>query len=520
MSHTSTSASRRLPTSSLPRAAASSRHPAVSAWRFLLDRVPIWMLGLGIALTVLLGLVGFSLSSYRQNHAPLALFAYALTPIQLRECSQRLSAWNVEHTSNTDGNNLLLAPEQRLAVLHRLSQEGYPHRDNSGDKSGMLVSTSMDKLRQEKATLEDGLASSLRSMQGIQSATVRIATPESEFTDLRPTASVILELQPGYRMNRAQAQSVSRFVAAAVPGLSPEAVETVDSAGRTLTVHQDQPEDDFQMEVQRQVEAHLQDKAQLALDKAFGPGAASVNLAVELDFSQFEIKQNIVGKPGEGGSVTVDQTKMEFYGNGKEPSAQAEDQELAPPPTEKRKYSQVVAGHRIDPTKVNTWRIEKLPRKTRLSCSVSLTLAGQKEKAEKIVRGAICLTEERGDEIFVVDVPATNNVTADAGIIRNHSSAPPIPPAPSNPLPLLGLGVLVASLAGAAGVVVLGTRRAFRTRPELKTAPLSGTMSLQDLTPPSSGADVTAVSSLDQLSRLAQRHPQETARWLRETYNS
>src|ERR671933_2877666 len=86
--------------------------------------------------------------------------------------------------------------------------------------------------------LENELARSITQMDAIESARVHLVMPqESLFAAQQKdtTASVILKLKPGKRLDNAQARSISNLVAGSVEGLKPANLTIVDVNGNTLT---------------------------------------------------------------------------------------------------------------------------------------------------------------------------------------------------------------------------------------------------------------------------------------------
>ncbi|MDX2084812.1 MAG: flagellar basal-body MS-ring/collar protein FliF [Candidatus Melainabacteria bacterium] len=83
----------------------------------------------------------------------------------------------------------------------------------------------------------DSIGAVLRTMRGIKNAQVLVAQPEeSVFTDNEEPvrASVMLMVEPGFRLQPEQVKTVKNLVSHAVPGLSPDNVAIADSNGNAL----------------------------------------------------------------------------------------------------------------------------------------------------------------------------------------------------------------------------------------------------------------------------------------------
>src|SRR6185503_19619567 len=85
--------------------------------------------------------------------------------------------------------------------------------------------------------LQDDLARTIMSIDGIASAKVQLALPqESVFARDRDEtkASVFLALRPGHRLGDAEIAGIANFVAWSVPNLAPDNVSLIDESGRPL----------------------------------------------------------------------------------------------------------------------------------------------------------------------------------------------------------------------------------------------------------------------------------------------
>src|ERR1700716_613508 len=86
--------------------------------------------------------------------------------------------------------------------------------------------------------LENELARSIDQMAAVDSSRVHLVMPQQTlFTSQQKdtTASVMLKLKPGRRLDSAQALSLTNLVASSVEGLKPQNLTIVDVNGNTLT---------------------------------------------------------------------------------------------------------------------------------------------------------------------------------------------------------------------------------------------------------------------------------------------
>jgi flagellar M-ring protein FliF len=105
------------------------------------------------------------------------------------------------------------------------------------------------------------------------------------------TASVMLKLKPGRRLDSAQSRSISNLIAGSVEGLKPQNLTIVDINGNTLT-----PDDtgnltglsSKQLEAQRSYESTTEHNLQAMLDRVLGGGKANVRVSALMNWDQTE----------------------------------------------------------------------------------------------------------------------------------------------------------------------------------------------------------------------------------------
>jgi flagellar M-ring protein FliF len=468
-----------------------------------------------VAVTAALGI-----RHHQQSQENVALFAYPLTSLQLQECSQRLSQLGIEHQPNSEQTNLMVSPQRRLSLLSQLSLEGLPHED-SIKPSTPFTASRREQLLKSQAELQMRLAGSLRSLQGIEQASVQLAIPESTLgEEQHPSASVLLKLRSGYEMNRTQAQGVARFVAAAVPELRAADVTVLDDTGRELSSQEGGALGDVQLELQKQFDVYLSGKAQRMLDLAYGRGGALAIVNVQLDFSQIEVKRTDVGRPGQGEVLQVVQKVDERYENHNSSSLLGDSDE---PPKDGKKYAKESIAERHKADEAFTWTVHRLPRLDRLTCSVLIEDKGQEATALSLVQGAIGFDAGRGDSILVKCVPLSRA----SGALKDIAPAPQSEELAQSPswMPIVGLAGALA-LLGVGGICWLGQRQLKREqkRQELSLAGVAPPTDLADLSRGKSGQwtrdTQTQPQVLLRLEELARQQPHKTVSKLRTYIDS
>src|SRR5713226_3567081 len=142
--------------------------------------------------------------------------------------------------------------------------------------------------------LENELARSIDQMAAVESSRVHLVMPQQTlFTTQQKdtTASVMLKLKPGRRLDSAQSRSISNLVAGSVEGLKTQNLNIVDVNGNTLTP--DNGGDltglsSKQLDAQRTYEATTEHNLQAMLDRVLGSGKANVRVSALLNWDQTE----------------------------------------------------------------------------------------------------------------------------------------------------------------------------------------------------------------------------------------
>jgi len=142
----------------------------------------------------------------------------------------------------SDGGNAILVPAERIHDLRlKLAQQGLPRAGNVGfellENQKLGTSQFVEQVNYQRS-LEGELANSVQSLAAVASARVHLALPKpSVFVrdQQKPTASVLLNLQPGRALDPAQVSAIVHLVASSIPELTPANVTVVDQNGTLLS---------------------------------------------------------------------------------------------------------------------------------------------------------------------------------------------------------------------------------------------------------------------------------------------
>ncbi len=194
----------------------------------------------------------------------------------------------------TNGGRTVTVPSKMVDELRiKLSQDGLPKNEGEGleilDKSPLGMSDFSQKVGYQRA-IQGELSRTISALENVQSARVHLVFPEeSPFLDSQDgaRASVMLTLRPGASIDQRQLSGIVHLVSGAVKDLKAENVSVLDSQGRLLAGGRSKDgvysQGNELLELQRDAERYLEEKATSLLDGFLGVGKAIVRTRVEMD---------------------------------------------------------------------------------------------------------------------------------------------------------------------------------------------------------------------------------------------
>ena len=208
-----------------------------------------------------------------------------------------LTAAGIEFKLNPSG--AVSVPESKVQEARiRLASQGLPQSDSMGiemiQKESALGSSSMMESARYQSVLETELARTIIKVQGVKSARVHLALPKPTvfLRDARKaTASVMLQLYPGRRLEPGQVAAIVHLVASSVPELAASDVTLVDQAGTLLNSpdeNSDQAASTRQFEYTRTLEESYQRRIVEMLEPMVGQGRVRATVTADMDFTVTE----------------------------------------------------------------------------------------------------------------------------------------------------------------------------------------------------------------------------------------
>ena len=180
-----------------------------------------------------------------------------------------------------------------------------------------LGSTDFKNKLTKQRIFQGELTRSIEKINGIQKARVQLAEPErSVFSDddEEPSASVILILEPGYRLKPSQILAIKNLVAYSVPRLTNDRVFLTDQNGNALS--EDVSKNNTDMQSYRSAfEKEAAKKIKDTLETIMGKDNVSVQVSAVMDFNSTRstIESYIPSNGTQSGVILGQQNEKEIY---------------------------------------------------------------------------------------------------------------------------------------------------------------------------------------------------------------
>ena len=200
------------------------------------------------------------------------------------------------------GRSVSVPPEKVYDLRLELASSGLAQSGVVGyevfDKQSFGATSTVQRINEQRA-LEGELIRTINHIKGVERSRVHLAIPQkSAFLEeeKRPTASVILDLDPHFNPSEDQVRGMQRLVASAVKGLDINAVTIISNSGKQLSQNSDDPEAAFaaaSMDYQRKFEQKMEAKVQSLLGTVVGEGKAVAKVNADFDFSRVAETQTL-----------------------------------------------------------------------------------------------------------------------------------------------------------------------------------------------------------------------------------
>lgn len=206
----------------------------------------------------------------------------------------------IDYELRDNGRTILVPVDQASELRLRYAEQGIVSSAVDGyeifDETSIGMTTFMQQLNLRRA-LEGELTKTINQFPAVKNSRVHLVFPENDLfgKEKKGSASVVVYLHPGKRMQPEQVTGITALVANSVDQIDQDNVAVVDADGAMLT--DSRSEDDIlgssgsRWDLRHRIEATLQNKVMNILDGVVGFNNSVVQVAVELNFEKIERTQ-------------------------------------------------------------------------------------------------------------------------------------------------------------------------------------------------------------------------------------
>jgi len=322
-------------------------------------------------------------------------------------------------------------PESKVYETRmQLASQGLPENGNVGfelfDKSSLGMTEFAQRMNYVRA-LQGELSRSINQIDNVVQSRVHIALPEeSVFSDEQkePSASVVVKLRTGGKLNGDHVAGVVHLVSSAVEGLKPNRVTVVDTNGNMLSDASDDPTGvdprmtTSQLKLKRDYERVVEQDIQSMLERVLGANKAIVRASAKINFDRKETNSERFQPVETNKGVVLSEMRVEESYNGSGPGTvggvvgvrgniRPGARTVATGPTEKGGYQRVESNTKYDISKVTEHTITAPGQVEKMNVAVMVDGKVEPSRVASIqnaVATAAGIEPQRGDKVTVESV--------------------------------------------------------------------------------------------------------------------
>jgi flagellar M-ring protein FliF len=408
--------------------------------------------GLVTAVVIVMGVV-----FYWALKPDYSLLFGSLRPEAAQEVITQLEEQGVDYRIEGEGSSIMVPSSEVHELRMKLAAVSSTNSEVLGyelfDANSLGMTDFMQQVNKKRA-LEGELSRSINSLDQVDYSRVHLVLPERspfERSAVEASASVIITLKQGMRLDSDQVNGISSLIAGSVEGLNSEAITILDQAGNRLSESSEGSENvaagNLQMQLRKTTESYLTERGQTMLDRVLGNGNSILRVSAEHDFDKLVRESDLIDP--ESRLLISEDRRSET--NNEENMQQVPVDEFTPID---RRGESVVVSRRDNETSSQTRNYEvnktrEVYEKTqgeikKLTASVLInykqnieineegeeTIVAEPYSEEEIaefgnvVRTALGMADERGDELTITQIQFHDPTTVDANGFYSNQPTP------------------------------------------------------------------------------------------------
>ncbi len=236
---------------------------------------------LALVASFLIGLIAIGSVVFMTSGKDYAVLLTNIPADQMPTIVEKLSAKNVPYQLKEDGKTITVPKEFLHATQMQLMAEvGSSRMGNIGlelfDKQEFGINSYAQKINYQRA-LQGELMRAINTLSAVRQSKVILALPAKKTImeeSSPPSASIVLELNPGKELSADQVRGIRFLVANAVEGMDAERVTVLDERGKMLSRQSDGATGASNeiRELKQSIEKDLENRIETILSKVVGHG--------------------------------------------------------------------------------------------------------------------------------------------------------------------------------------------------------------------------------------------------------
>jgi flagellar M-ring protein FliF len=226
-----------------------------------------------------------------------------LTPEDANRVVTVLQAQKVRYRLDNGGSTIMVPADRVYDMRLMVAGEGSVVGQGVGfeifDQIKVGQTDFVQKINYQRA-LQGELSRTIAEFPAVESARVHLVIPHRSLfieEQMQPSASVVLKLQDGKKMDEKDVQAVVNLVTMSVEGLDQGKISVADTSGKILYYPKDEQSLDgmtsTQLEHKLTMQQNFERRIEELLYPVIGPGKVIAKVNADLDFSQKTIRKKL-----------------------------------------------------------------------------------------------------------------------------------------------------------------------------------------------------------------------------------